>query len=102
MAVIVHHQGIADLFGIEIGTLDPERPDAGTDIENAVGMGADGRQRRRDVLDRKRGAGAWSRTRLRRCAARTQAGKATERERIFQETAAIHFPFPPAIFLTAP
>ena len=51
MAVIVHHQRVADLLGVEIGSLDPERPDAAAHIEDPVGMGANGRKLGRNILD---------------------------------------------------
>ena len=46
MAVIVHHQGVTQHLGIQPRPGGPEGPQADGDVEQAVGMGAHGRQRR--------------------------------------------------------
>ena len=57
MAVIVHHQRVAQLLGLQAGALRPERPQTDGDVEEAVLVGADRRQGRGNVLDGQTGFG---------------------------------------------
>ena len=58
MAVIVHHQGVAQHLGIQPRPSRPERPQADGDVEQSVGMGAHRGQRRDLVLHRQTGNAA--------------------------------------------
>ncbi len=65
MAIVVHHQRIADLFGVQARALRSERPQADGDVEQPLGAGAHGRQagsgsRRRAAGPRGGQAGAAS------------------------------------------
>jgi hypothetical protein len=84
MTVIVNHRRVADLFDIQIRTLDAERPDATAKVINPVGMGADRSKRRHDILDRKAGChGLGRRDGARRGGATTKAHQAAQSERAF-------------------
>ena len=49
MAVVVHHQGVADTLGIQPRSRRAERPQADRDVEDPIRLGADGHERRRGL-----------------------------------------------------
>ena len=51
MAVIVYHQRVTNLFGLDARTLRAAGPQANSDVKHPVGVCAHRRHRRRNVID---------------------------------------------------